>query len=333
MPAGPGDMVAVACGAYHSMGLMKDGTVRKWGYDEYPLGGIPSSVKNVTAIAVGTFYSMVLKSDGSVVRWGFSQYGGVMPDGLTDVIALAAGYDFGLALRDATLDSKPVISVQPTNRTVAPGTAITLAVTADGGGAYLSYQWRKDGVAIPGATGSVLGILSTTAQDSGKYDVVITDHLGVVTSAAANLTVPTDAALTRLINISSRAYCGTGNNVTIGGFVITGQVAKQVLIRALGPTLTTQGLGMTEVLQDPAIEIHDASHGNVVLATNDNWTDNANASEIRTVGARVGATPIDVNDTKSSALLLTLDPGVYSFIASSKSGAAGIVLVEVYDAD
>ncbi len=134
-------------------------------------------------------------------------------------------------------------------------------------------------------------------------------------------------------NIASRAYCTTGNGVAIGGFVISGTRSKQVLMRAVGPTLTTQGIGQTEVLLDPAIELHDALHANALVATNDDVGDNANAAEIRTTAARIGATALAESDSKSSALLLTLTPGVYSFVASGKNSTSGIVLVEVYDAD
>jgi hypothetical protein len=104
-------------------------------------------------------------------------------------------------------------------------------------------------------------------------------------------------------------------------------------VRAVGPTLTSLGIGANEVLLDPVVEVHDARNGNVVIATNDNWIDNANSTEIGTTATRVGATPFATSDTKSAALLLTLQPGVYSFIASGKSASSGIVLVEVYDAD
>ncbi|HTO05102.1 MAG TPA: hypothetical protein VL069_15430, partial [Opitutus sp.] len=137
----------------------------------------------------------------------------------------------------------------------------------------------------------------------------------------------------KFANIASRAYCTTNNGVTIGGFVISGTRSKQVLLRAVGPTLISQGVGQTEVLLDPKIDLHDAVRDNALVATNDDWESNANAADIRTVGARIGATPFDNADTKSSALLLTLQPGVYSFIASGNAGTSGIVLVEVYDAD
>ena len=83
-------------------------------------------------------------------------------------------------------------------------------------------------------------------------------------------------------------------------------------------------------LLDPTIELHQ---GAATLMTNDNWRDNANAGAITTTAARIGATPFEASDSKSSALLTTLQPGVYSFIASGKNNTSGIVLVEVYDAD
>jgi hypothetical protein len=78
------------------------------------------------------------------------------------------------------------------------------------------------------------------------------------------------------------------------------------------------------------IELHQ---GAPVIAINDNWGDNANAAAIGTTGARIGALPFAGPDTQSSALLVNLPPGVYTFIARGKSDASGIVLVEVYDAD
>lgn len=132
------------------------------------------------------------------------------------------------------------------------------------------------------------------------------------------------------VNIATRAYCSTGNNVTIGGFVITGSAPKRVLIRAVGPTLASQGLSAAEVLADPTVEVH---HGAPVIASNDNWGDNANLTEMATVGTQIGASSLLATDTTSSVLLLTLDPGVYSFIVSGKNGGSGVVLLEVFDAE
>jgi hypothetical protein len=153
---------------------------------------------------------------------------------------------------------------------------------------------------------------------------VPTAGVQVVTPAAIN------GGATRFVNIATRASCGVGNNVTIGGFVVAGGVSKRVLVRAVGPSLTAQGIGQGEVLMDPTIEVHK---GAPIIAQNDNWGTNDNAADITTTAARIGASPLAGSDTNSSALLLTLEPGVYSFVASGKGGTSGIVLLEVYDAD
>ncbi len=137
----------------------------------------------------------------------------------------------------------------------------------------------------------------------------------------------------KFMGIAARAYCGPDNGVTIGGFVIAGSQPKQVLLRAVGPSLTAQGVKAEEVLANPRIDLHDALNGNALIASNDDWGSNANAEAIRTTGARIGASPFDASDTRSSALLVTLAPGVYSFVARGQGSAGGIVLIEVYDAD
>lgn len=159
--------------------------------------------------------------------------------------------------------------------------------------------------------------IPSTHYDIGAYDLSAT---------------PAASGGARLVNISTRSYCGGGNNVAIGGFVISGSAPKQVLLRAVGPSLATAGVPAAEVLADPVIELHDAIHGNTIIATDDNWSD-SDGPGIVAAANRVGATPLADSDDKSSALLLTLNPGVYSFVVSGKNNTTGIVLTEVYDAD
>jgi hypothetical protein len=199
---------------------------------------------------------------------------------------------------------------------------------------------QNDNVAEIATVGAQIGAAALIATDTksavvlvtltpGVYSFVVTGNAG--TSGVVLLEVyDADNTASKFVNIATRAYSTTGNGVTIGGFVINGGVAKQVLIRAVGPTLSTYGLPMSELVADPVIELH---RGVPVIASNDNWASNANASEIRSAAQRIGAASFASNDEASSALLLKLPPGVYSFIARSKSNASGIVLVEVYDAD
>lgn len=135
---------------------------------------------------------------------------------------------------------------------------------------------------------------------------------------------------TRLTNIASRARCGRGIQVTIGGFVVTGSQSKRVLVRAVGPTLATQGLNSEDLLKDPTLTLFK---GQTVVAANDNWRSNDNVAEMMNLSAQLGATPLADFDTTSSALLIDLSPGVYSFVVNGKNDSEGIVLLEVYDAN
>jgi hypothetical protein len=226
---------------------------------------------------------------------------------------------------------EPRITVAPQSQTVNAGTSVTFTVGVTGL-APLNYQWSKNNVAILGATGSTYSIASAQSRDSGTYTVRVWNGAGEATSAGAVLTVNggSSGPEIRLVNIATRAYCTTGLGVAIGGFVISGSGSKQVLVRAVGPTLTTQGIGQSEVLADPTIELH---HGNDPVIFNDDWGSNANHGDIVTVGARIGATPFASSDTKSAALLLTLQPGIYTFLCKGRNDTSGIVLIEVYDAD
>src|SRR6266446_4620523 len=80
----------------------------------------------------------------------------------------------------------------------------------------------------------------------------------------------------QLQNISTRAFVQTGDNVMIGGFIITGSGQKKVILRAIGPSLLNHGI--TNPLQNPTLELHD--HTGAVIASNDNWMDAPNKQEI-----------------------------------------------------
>lgn len=127
----------------------------------------------------------------------------------------------------------------------------------------------------------------------------------------------------RLINISTRSQVGTGDNVMIAGFVLGGTTPHQVLIRAIGPSMSQSGV--TGVLADPQITLTQVN--GTPIASNNNWQDNANQAEIVATG-RAPADP------KEAALLVTLQPNTpYTPIVSGVGNTTGVALVEVYDAD
>jgi predicted outer membrane repeat protein len=130
---------------------------------------------------------------------------------------------------------------------------------------------------------------------------------------------PTPSPFTRSLNLSTRILVQTGDQVGIGGFIITGSTPKQVAVRGIGPSLA--GLGIPNALADPVLELHGSSG---VIITNDNWMDAPNHQQLMDLG-------LAPSDSLESAILVTLDPGQYTAILRGNNNGTGIGLVEVYD--
>jgi hypothetical protein len=111
----------------------------------------------------------------------------------------------------------------------------------------------------------------------------------------------------------------TGDNVGIGGFIITGTTPKHVLIRAIGPSLT--GFGIPNVLADPVLELHGP--GAFATMTNDDWK--------QTQWSEIQVTGIPPTNDLESAIVATLAPGAYTAIVAGNGNTSGVALVEVYD--
>jgi hypothetical protein len=112
-----------------------------------------------------------------------------------------------------------------------------------------------------------------------------------------------------------------GNNVLIGGFIITGNADKSVAMRGIGPSLAQ--FGIAGVLADPTLELR-GSNGALIFA-NDNWQDNpAQAAQLSALG-------LGLQDPKESGIVATLQPASYTAILAGKNGGTGVGLVEIYD--
>ncbi|HZZ19384.1 MAG TPA: matrixin family metalloprotease [Opitutaceae bacterium] len=211
----------------------------------------------------------------------------------------------------------PSIATQPQGGGLAFGSSVTLSVTASGSGPF-TYQWSVGSQVITGATSSTY-----TASTPGSYSVAVGNSAGSTTSSAALLT-----ANSRLINVSSRAPVGTGQNVLIPGFVINGPAGttKQVLIRASGPALTQ--FGVTGVLANPVLSLADGS-GNTI-ANNTGWSTSSNATQIAAAAKTAGAFAFPAN-SPDSAILISLSPGAYTFNISGANGGTGVALAELYE--
>jgi hypothetical protein len=130
-------------------------------------------------------------------------------------------------------------------------------------------------------------------------------------------------APTVLANVSTRLPVGADPNALFAGFIVTGNVNKKVIIRAIGPSLTANGAPLAGRLADPILELHDAS---TTLETNDNWGDSPNKQQI------IDSTVAPTNSLES-AIVRSVPPGTYTAIERGVNNGTGIGVVEVYDLD
>jgi len=111
----------------------------------------------------------------------------------------------------------------------------------------------------------------------------------------------------------------TGDRVGIGGFIITGNTPKDVIVRAIGPTLVQ--FDVPNVLADPVLELHGPTGFTTVI--NNNWRD--------TQEDEIQATGIPPTNDLESAIVATLDPGAYTAVVRGNGNTSGVALVEIYD--
>jgi len=123
-------------------------------------------------------------------------------------------------------------------------------------------------------------------------------------------------------NISTRMDVGTGNNVMIAGFIVSGSQSKTIIVRALGRTLGSYGVA--NALNDPMLELHNSS--GATIATNDDWQTGSQASQI----SSSGYAPTNSNEP---ALIATLPAGAYTAIVRGYNSSTGVALVEMYALD
>lgn len=124
----------------------------------------------------------------------------------------------------------------------------------------------------------------------------------------------------RPLNISTRLRVETGDNVMIGGFIITGGAPKKIVLRGIGPSLGN--FGLSDVLLDPVLELRGPQG---VLASNDNWKDGQRS--------QIEGTLFQPGDDRESAIIATLPPAAYTAILGGQNQTTGVALVELYDDD
>ena len=167
------------------------------------------------------------------------------------------------------------------------------------------------------------------ALNTGSYTVQVAGVAGATGTVIAELYDSTPSSqftsLTpRLINVSVLKTINSGEILT-AGFVIAGSTPKQVLIRAVGPTLGVVPFGIGGVMPDPKLDLFS---GQTVVKSNDNWGGDA---QLAAASTAVGAFALSSPTSKDAVLLATLAPGNYTVQVSGVAGASGLTLIEVYE--
>jgi hypothetical protein len=331
LPPGLAGVTAIAAhgAGAHGLALKADGTVVAWGINGNTQATPPAGLNGVVAIAAGQFHSLALKADGSVVAWGSTTSGKInVPAGLPRSRAIAASAQASFAISGPHL----YLIGQPQAQVAALGGSVRLYVQALGAGA-LSYQWRKNGVAIPGATAATLTLNGLTAADATGYDVVVTDAGSgrTLTSAAAALTLVPAGDPGRLVNLSILTSINAASPQFTVGTVIGGagtSGTKPLLVRAAGPALATLGVG--GVLSNPKLSLFSDQNTQTPVATNDNW---GGSAALSAAFASVGAFPYgSATSLDAATFSATMPAGGYTVQVAGVGGATGTVIAELYDA-
>jgi hypothetical protein len=218
-----------------------------------------------------------------------------------------------------TVTNRPVILAEPVSVLAPVGSPVTFSVTAQGAG--LRYQWRFNGVNLNGATGPSLTLNSISSGDAGSYTVAVSDSAGTTVSAPATLALP----FARLVNLSARAWVGTGDNVLIAGFISRGTGSKQLALRAIGPGLGS--FGLSGLLPTPQLNV--VNPAGISMASAGAW---GGGASLAALFDRVGAFPL-APGSADSGLPATLTSGAYTAIVRDSGTGTGIALAELYDGD
>lgn len=227
----------------------------------------------------------------------------------------------------------PWLSLSPASGSIVPGDSDEVSVLMDASDlAAGTHQANvcvgsndplRPVVGVPvilTVTGGPPPTPSPTATPTASPTPTATPTVTPTATATATATPTATPTPSQLGNISTRLRVETGDNILIGGFIVTGTQPKRVILRAIGPSLPLSG-----GLADPILELRDSSGG--LIASNDNWRSDQEAEII--------ATMIPPSHDLESAIVATLpaNSSAYTALVSGVNSGTGIALVEAYDLD
>jgi len=208
VPPGLSNVVSVAAGSAYALALKSDGRIVPWGASTST--NIPANATNIVAIASasgadqGAGFNLGLRSNGLVVAWGLNSSGQTnVPPALSNVVAIAAGTSHGLAL---VSDGSPLILRPPVGGTAFSGSRFALNSVVSGQ-TPLALAWTLGAIGN-GATNTSYIISNAQPADTGSYQIIASNALGVATSVPAPVTVVDSApfVLTQITNLNAFLY-------------------------------------------------------------------------------------------------------------------------------
>ncbi|HEY5228656.1 MAG TPA: NHL repeat-containing protein [Opitutaceae bacterium] len=209
-------------------------------------------------------------------------------------------------------------AVLDTNNAWGGATAISTTATDVGAFTWTNASSHDSALDLSLGGGTYTAQVAGQSGDTGVALVEVYD---------ASVQGSFDPTQPHLENLSARVDVGTGANVLEAGFVIKGNSALTVLIRASGPAIAASPFNVSGTLADPQLTLQNPGTG-VIYAQNTGWGADSNIS---LAAATVGAFSWGTAATKDSAILITLPPGSYTAGVQGASGDSGVALVEVYE--
>lgn len=324
-------LISIGGGEDFCLGLLDNGQVVGWGRgyshaERHPL----KPEEKAIAIKAGLWSGVALLEDETAVVWG--QVDKQVIDPMKTRIAdahLIDNSDDTIVIVTADPSNAPFplhagFSADPLSQIVPAHSRVKLTVGP--GAADQSYQWMKNGQSIPGANSASLSVSVESSDDEGIFRCVVGSGKDAITSHEAVVRLTEPEPPSRLTNFSVRGRLGSDSETLNLGLALagdsTGAGGKQLLVRAVGPSLSQ--FGLTQVAGDPAVELISAGK---LLAGNDDWKSDAGPPNFwRALGA------FDLLPGSKDALVFGDYGGVgtYSVVIRNRGSAGGIGLGEVY---
>ncbi len=303
------------------------------GYNGFSRGGVARVLSNgsldptfdSTTGTGGNVFALALEPDGRVVIGGrFVQYAGI-----NRTFIARTNFDGSL---DGTFNPQPnnwvqSLFISSDGRIVVGGFFTGVNGIARGRIARLNFSDGSLDFSFNPGTGFAGSLTNDATQVRAlagqRFNRIIAGGVFTVYQGSTRLNVARlfGSARVQLANISTRGNVMAGDGVLIGGFIVQGSTNETVVLRGLGPSLSSSGIA--NPLADPVLTLH-AANGSVLL-TNDNWKD--------TQQAQIQATGLAPTNDLESTILTTLAPGAYSVVLEGKNLTTVTGLVEIFDTD